>query len=220
MNVQEKEKQQRFIVQNIEGINATVKSVVKARDEYRAFIAKMNAEGTRDYSPDYVERAIMTAKGKYLEKSQAEYKSIEKSFAELLQLIQERDATLDLNNPALPGALMLIQSIGKGITFEQAVKINANFVHDQSALMALKAAYTANGNDNPGNIADVIYNVESVIAKLKDLAYKGIVQEGSINYFMTEFSKLAKLEGATAETMPDLQGAEAALRIAAGLPVA
>jgi len=151
-------------------------------------------------------------------KMQAAHKQIEKSLEELRGLYKDRDAVLDLDNPALTNALSLILSIGSGLSFEEAVKINANFIHDLSALRAIRAAYKARGVASPGGIDEMIYNADALIDKLKELSYQGLIQEGSINTFAFKLSSLAAHEGLTTEKMPDKLGEIAAIRAAAGLP--
>ena len=109
------------------------------------------------------------------------------------------DVAWTIVNPALTNALSLILSIGSGISFEEAVKINANFIHDLSALRAIRAAYKARGVASPGGIDEMIYNADALIDKLKELSYQGLIQEGSINTFAFKLSSLAAREGLTTE---------------------
>ncbi|MEI7847933.1 MAG: hypothetical protein WCK35_19185 [Chloroflexota bacterium] len=219
MNPQEKERAQKFIVQNIEGITAAIKAAVTAKDEYRKEVNRLTLEG-KEYTPEYKERQLQDLKNRITVRMQNVSVDMGKRLDELKMLLQERDSVLDLNNPALPAALLLIQSIGGAMTFDQAIKINANFIHDQSALTAMAAAYQAQNKENAGNIQALRYNTEDVINNLKTLAYRAFMQEGSINTFAFELSKFAKLEGTTTEALPDQQSAVDSMRYAAGLPVA
>ena len=216
MNTVEKEKQQRFILQNIGGIASAIQSIVSAKDAYRQKLNDL-AVGRNDFSKDYLDRQIDQVKQDWAAKMQAANTDMKKRFEELRGLLHDRDNVLDLSNPALTNALSLIQTLGSSLTFEQAIKINANFVHDQSALRMLQDAYKAQSVVSPGNIDAMIYNADSSIDNLESLAYQGLVQDGSINFFASAFSKLAALEGMTTETMPDEQGDLEAIRAAAGL---
>lgn len=219
MNLQEKERAQKFITQNLKGIEAVISGAVKSKDEYRANVRKYTVEG-QEYTQDYKEKVLQDLKNKFAVRLQGIYQDILSRLDQLKNLIHDRDSVLDLNNPALSAALILIDAIGEKMTFEQAVKINANFLHDQSALSAIQAAYKAKGMDNPGNIQAWIYNADSVIESLKRSAYESFMQDGSINYFAVAVNKLATLEGTTIEAAPDQQGVTDAIRAAAGLPVA
>lgn len=218
MTSEEKAKQQRFIVQNLQGIETKIKDLVGVKDKFRAKVNDLTLHGSEMYSPDYVEKELTRLAADLAAQMDAANTDVVRRLEELRGLIAERDAVLDLSNPALTNALALISTIGGGLSFDQAVKINANFVHDQSALRSLKAAYQAKGLTNAGAIDSLLYSADDVIDNLEDLAYKGLVQDGSINTFANALSKLAALEGLMTERMPDVQGAEAALRAAAGLP--
>jgi len=216
MNTIEKEKQQKMILQNLGGIESKIQSIVSAKDAYRQKLNDL-ATGQTDFSKDYLDRQTDQVKQDWAAKMQAANTDMKNRFEELRGLLHDRDSVLDLSNPALTNALSLIQTIGSNLTFEQAVKINANFVHDQSALRALRDAYKAQSVVVPGNIDAMIYDTDSSINNLENLAYQGLVQDGSINTFASAFSKLAALEGMTTEAMPDQQGDLEALRAAAGL---
>lgn len=219
MNTIEKEKQQKSIVQNLGGIDLAVKAAVTAKDGYRAKIQDLTQHGTKTYTQEHIEQAMNKIKSDMAASMVTVSQDIAKRLDELGKLIHERDAVLDLSNPALSNALSLIQTIGGGLTYEDAVKINANFTHDQSALNAIRAAYKARGVVSTGKIDSLIYNADEVINGLKELAYQAFVQDGSINFFADKLGKLVSLEGTTIETLPDMQGADEAMRRAAGLRV-
>ncbi len=218
MDAIEKYKQQRMIVQNLQGIDFALKAAVTIKNASRAKISDLNANGTRTYSPEVVSKEIAKAKADILAQMTAVNTDMVKRLEELRTLLHDRDAVLDLSNPALSNALSLISTIGAGLKFEEAVKINANFIHDQSALNALKAAYQAHGVVSPGNIDALRYDTDSVIDNLKVLAFEGLVQDGSVNTFAGALSKLGALEGTTIEKVPDQQGELNSFRAAAGLP--
>lgn len=218
MNTQEKEKVQKMIVQNLEGIDRANKAAVTAKNAFREKL-KALALLDKDYSQEYMEKELIKLKSDIVEKMVSVNKDIAARFEDLRIMYHDRDAVLDLGNPALPGALSLIATIGGNLTHSQAVKINANFLHDQSALDAIFTAYKSHGVVFNGNIEKLIYNADAKVDELKKLAYEAFVQEGSLNTFANVLSKLAALEGATVESLPDLQGANDAMRLAAGLPV-
>ena len=217
MNTEEKEKQQRMIVQNLKGIEFVVAEAVKVKDAFRAKMRDLNMHGTATYSQEYLEKEIQKTKNNHAAVMATTNDQIEKRLDELLVFIRDRDAALDLGNPALTNALALIQTVGAGLSHDRLVKINANFVHDQSALSAIRDAYKAKGITNGGGIDGLIYDVQARIDKLKNLAIDGLLRDGSINYFSTELSKLATLEGTTVENLPDVQAANMAFRRGAGL---
>ena len=219
MNTIEKENQQKKIVTNIKGIETATVEAVKVKDAYRATLRDLNMRGTQTFSHEYLEKEIVRIKGDFAAKMTAVNDNMVKRLDELQTLIHDRDSALDLGNPALNSALALIQTIGSSLTHEQAVKINANFMHDQSALNAIRAAYEARGVTDSGKIDGLIYDLESEIDKLKELAYAGFVQEGSINAFANRLARLATIEGVTIEKSPDVQGLDDAWRRGAGLRV-
>jgi hypothetical protein len=216
MNAEEKAKQQRFIVQNLGGIETQIKALVTTKDAFRAKVNDLTMNGSKDWSPEYVEKELVRVKADIQAKMVTANTDMVKRLEELRGLLRDRDSVLDLS-PALGAALSLIQTIGAGLTYDQATMIQANFIHDQSGLRALRDAYKAQGVVSPGAIDGLIYNADSVIDNLKVLAYQGLVQDGSINTFATALSKLAALEGLTVESTPDQAGVMAAVRKAAGL---
>ena len=219
MNVQEKEKQQKMIVQNIKGIESATAAAVTVKDTFGKKLKDLTMHGSQTYSQEFLEKEIQKVKSDFAAKMTTVNDDIANRLEELRTLIHDRDSVLDLSNPALTSALSLIQTIGSGITYEQATKINANFIHDQSSLTAIRDSYKARGVSNAGKIDSLIYNVEEVIEGLKKLAYDGFVRDGSINTFSAKLGKLATLEGTTVETLPDVQGFNDSVRRGAGLPV-
>ena len=219
MNAIEKEKAQKMIVQNLKGIESATKTAVTEKNASLAKIKDLTMNGTRDYSPEYVEKEIVKVKADLQAKMTMANTDIAKRLEELRTLLHDRDAVLDLSNPALTNALSLIQTIGSALKFEEAQKINANFLHDQSSLRAFRAAYLSRGVVSPGNIDALIYNADQTIDNLKELAFQGFVQDGSVNFFATKLDILARLEGTSVEKIPDEQGAMDAIRRSAGLPV-
>jgi hypothetical protein len=216
MNTQEKEKQQKLIVLTIQGIEFAVKKAVSTKDTFRAKIEELSLPNEM-YSDNYLETEISKEKKAYSAQMQKAYDDMVERLEQLRNLIHDRDVVLDLGNPAMTNALSLIQTVGGNLTYEEAVQINANFVHDQSALRALQSAYKRHGLVSPGNIDNMIYDLNSTIDNLKELAYHSFVQEGSLNYFAGKFSKFAKLEGQTIESTPDNAGVIEAMRAGAGL---
>jgi hypothetical protein len=211
------EKAQRMIIQNLTGLELTIKNIVTGRDTYRQTLNKLAVQGG-DYSQEYLERTITKTKSDYAAKMQAANTDIIARLEELRGLYVDRDSVLDLNNPAMQSALLSISTIGGALKFDRAVKINANFIHDQSSLMHLRDAYLAHDLNNAGNIDALIYNANDVIDDLEKLATDCLIYDGSINTFANKLSKLAALEGLTIEKVPDQQGALSAMRAAAGLP--
>lgn len=218
MNTQEKEKSQKIIVITLQSIDLAVQKAVKAKDEYRDRLEKLFSHGTETYSTQYLEKEVEKIKGEIITTMQSSYAGVVKLLEDLRTYIHDRDSVLDLSNPALQTGLNLIQTIGASLTYEEALKINANFIHDQSALKTLRSAYRAQGVPGGGGDIDaMIYDADEVIDNLKKLAYHGLLQDGSINYFASKLSKLAKLEGTTVEELPDQKGSIEAMRQAAGL---
>jgi hypothetical protein len=215
MNTAEKEKQQKVISLIIEGINFQVQKIVGARNEYREAINKLTAQNDT-YNQEYIERKNREAKDGFQGKMQTMYTDMVGRLEQLRKLVHDRDLVLDLSNPALTNALSLIQAIGGDLSYEEAVKINANFVNDQSGLRAIRAAYKSHGVLSQGNIDEVIYNIDDKINRLLDLAEAGTVMDSTMNGFSSEFSKLAALEGVTVEATADMVGADNAAWRAAG----
>ena len=219
MNVQEKEKQQKMIVQNIKGIESATAAAVTVKDTFGKKLKDLTMHGSQTYSQEFLEKEIQKVKSDFAAKMTTVNDDIANRLEELRTLIQDRDSVLDLSNPSLGNALNLIQVIGSALTYESAQQINAGFLHDLSALRAIRTAYQSRGATNTGKIDDLIYNADEVIEGLKTLAYDGFVRDGSINFFAGKLSKFAALEGATVEALPDMQGVNDSFRRGAGLPV-
>lgn len=217
MNVEEKAKQQKVINGLISGVEFAVKQAVAAKDDFKAKFQDLNAHGTQVYSQYEVERRMNELKNVIAAKMQTANKDMAERLENIRTLIKERDAVLDLSNPAMGAALSLIQTIGSSLSYDEAMKINANFIHDQSALRALKAAYQAHDGASFGDIDSMIYDINSVIDNLKELAEDALIRDGSINFFASKFAKFSELEGVTTEKLPDLAGFDEAIRAGAGL---
>lgn len=223
MNTIEREKQQRVISVIIEGIEFKIKGIVDARDEYRKAKNDLSKSGSEVYSQIYLDRKTKEINENYKSKMQTKHDELVNSLEQLRQLIKERDSALDLANPALGAALLVIQTLPTDPdrifeTHDQAQRINANFT-DQASLRALQSAYKARGLNSPGGINEMIYNVDDTINNLIDLAEAGTLMDSTMNGFAGKFAKFAALEGIATESTPDMVGAEEAFWRGAGLPM-
>lgn len=217
MNTIEKENQQQKITQNIKGIETATIAAIKSRDAHVEAMTQLTMHGRETFSAEYVDREMQKKKVEFYSQMQQAYKGVENRLEELRTLLHDRDAVLDLTNPALTNALMLIQSTNGNPSHEQAIQINENFRYDQSALRALYSAY---GGRDLGNIGKMMYNLDETIDALQELARVGITQDGgSINFFANKFAQFAKIEGVTTEKTPDNRGYDDSIRRAAGLSV-
>ncbi len=216
MNTIEKENQQQKITQNIKGIETATNAAIKSRDAHAEAMKQLTMHGRETFSAEYVDREMQKKQVEFYSQMQQAYKGVETRLEELRTLLHDRDAVLDLTSLALTNALMLIQSTSGNPSHEQAVQINQNFRYDQSALRALYSAY---GGRDLGNIGEMMYDLDETIEALKKLAFAGIVQDGSINFFANKFAQFAKIEGVTTEKTPDNRGYDDSIRRAAGLSV-
>ena len=214
MNVQEKATQQKYIQSNLTGLGAIVTKLVQARDGHAEQLTAFTMNGSRQYTAEYIERETMNIKARFAVKMAETFKDIETRLENLRKLLAARDEVLDLTNPALNTALVLIQAADGAPTHEQAAAIHENFRYDQQALAAIFSAY---GQKDLGGIGKMIYNRDEVIAGLKELANNCTVKEGSVNYFASKLAKLAAIEGVELEPNPDERGTMEAMRIGAGL---
>lgn len=219
MNTLEKEKQQKLIIQNLEGIDFATKAAVKVKDAHRAKMLDLTMNGAKTYSANNVEIQMNKAKDEFDAKMVSVNNDIVKRLDELQKLINDRDSVLDLSNTGLTNALSLIQTVGAGLSYEDCQKINLYFQHDLSALRAIRAGYLSHGIAANGNIDDLIYDIDYIVANLKELALNGFVRDGNINFFAFKLSEFGKLEGATIEKTPDPQGFEDAISRGAGLKI-
>ena len=216
MNSQEKVKQQKMIQQNLEGINRAISNLVASKNTYRG--VKVEIEKQQDtYSPEFLANKTIEEEKKYLNQCQLAYDDFVKRLEELRSLINERDAELDLENPALSNALKLIEISGNELGYENIRKINSTFVHDQSSLKALQAVYKTRGITNTFGLDSQIYDVNSKIDFLEKLAEDSIVRQGSLNYLASELKKIADIEGQELVATPDEQGFLETMRKGAGL---
>lgn len=216
MNTIEKENQQQKITQNIKGIETATIAAIKSRDAHAEAMKQLTMHGRETFSAEFLDREMQKKQVEFYSQMQQAYKGVEARLEELWTLLRDRDAVLDLTNPALTNALMLIQATSGNPSYEQAIQINQNFRYDQSTLRALYSAY---GGRDLGNIGEMMYDLDETIEALKKLAFAGIVQDGSINFFASKFAKFAKIEGVTTEKTPDNRGYDDSIRRAAGLSV-
>lgn len=214
MNVQEKATQQKYIQSNLIGLGAMVKRLVQDRDGHAEQLTALTMYGTQQFKAEYIEAETSKIKSRFAVKMAETYKDIETRLENLRKLLAARDDVLDLTNPALNTALVLIQAANGAPTHEQAAQINENFKHDQKALAAIFSAY---GQKDIGGIGKMIYNRDEVIDGLKELANNCTVKEGSVNYFASKLAKLAAIEGVELEPNPDERGTMEAMRRGAGL---
>ena len=213
MNVQEKAQQQKVIQSVLTGLGAVIAKLVKDRDANAAQLQDLNMNGGKQFSQEYLEKEMQRVKVNFSVKMTEVYKDIETRLENLRKLITERDAVLDLTNPAFQTALTLIQAVGEP-SLEQAAQINQNFRYDQKSLNAIFSAY---GKKDLGGIMGMMYEVNSKIDELKELANNCTVKEGSVNYFASRLAKLAAIEGVELVSNPDERGIMEAYRIGAGL---
>lgn len=216
MNTEKKQAQQANIHKSIKGIETAILKAVAMRENHFADIEKLMRE-SQTYTKEYIDLERQKKKDNFSAEMSGVHKDVEKRLEELRTLIHERDDVLDLANPAFIGAVTLIQAVKpENITHEQAQQINANFANDQKALSAIYAAY---GNRDLGNIGKMMYNADSAVNGMVELARTCFTGDGSVNQFAGKFSQLAQLEGATVEATPDQRGVMDAARKGAGLPV-
>lgn len=214
MNTQEKATQQKYIQSNLTGLGAMVTKLVQDRDGHAEQLTALTMNGSRQFTAEYIEAETSKLKSKFAVKMAETYKDIEARLENLRKLLAARDEVLDLTNPALNTALVLIQSANGAPTHEQAAQINENFKHDQKALAAIFSAY---GQKDLGGIGKMVYDRDEVIDGLKELANNCTVKEGSVNYFASKLAKLAAIEGVELEKTPDDRGVMEAFRKGAGL---
>ncbi len=214
MNTQEKATQQKYIQQGFTGLGAVIVKLVQDRDGNAAQLQTLNMHGTETYTQEYIEREMTRIKTNFSVKMAETYQDLETRLETLRKMISDRDAVLDLTNPALSTALALIQAAGGAPTHEQAAQINQNFRYDQSGIRAIYSAY---GQKDIGGIGKMMYNVDEVIDGLKVLANDCTIKEGSVNYFASKLSTFAAIEGVELPTTPDERGYDESFRKGAGL---
>ncbi|MDL1911528.1 hypothetical protein FBQ81_12700 [Chloroflexi bacterium CFX6] len=201
------------------GIEHTIKQVVKAKQTYKAELAKLG-EQKGDFSPDYIEHKNSELQGKYNQARATAYESITKTFEELQTVLEEKNGTLDLENPAWNNALKLIE-IGDGLDNETIEKINASFAHDIPALKALQAAYKAKGFTYDGGIGKQVYEIAPSFDELHKTAELVLIRGGgTIGTLARAVGKIAELEGHPFDTSPDPDAFMDAANIGAGLVAA
>jgi hypothetical protein len=216
MNAQERLKQQNIIKAVLEGIDRKTQEAVTVKNQFRKAMSDIEAQ-KKVFLPDEIERLTAKEKQSFVAKMQAMSDDISSRFDDLLKLINERDLSLNLDNPALGNALTLIAMSKNDLPFETKVQINSVFANDQSSLRALQSAYKSADVKSNAGLDGMIYNSSEVIGKLKEFAAQSFTPDGSLNFFGNEFSKLASLEGQVTVKMPDEQGFMQTMRTGAGL---
>lgn len=214
MNVAEKATQQKYIQSALIALGAMIGKLVKDRDAHAAALQGLNMHGMETYTVEYIERETMRMKSAFAVKMSEAYKEIETRLESFRKMINDRDAVLDLTNTALNTALVMIQAVDGAPAHEQAAQINQNFKHDQKALQAIYSAY---GQKDIGGIASMMYDVDSTVEGLKELANDCTVKEGSVNFFASRLAKIAALEGVELPKTPDERGYDESFRRGAGL---
>lgn len=204
MNVQEKQKQQQVIIGILQGIDFQLQQAVKRKLQFSAATKDLIEHGTATYSQEMVSKQIANTKVAYQTDISAIGAKIIASLESLRKLIAERDAVLDLTNPSLANALRLINESRGNLPFETMVQINNNFLHDQSALRALQAAYKS--QNLASNVDSLIYSADSTIDALEETVKDQFSLDGSVNYFSSQFAKFSALEGLKIDASLDQAG--------------
>ncbi|MGA2505106.1 MAG: hypothetical protein ABSG01_13530 [Anaerolineales bacterium] len=204
-------------------IEKILRKMAQARIDSRQAVAKLEASG-KDYNAEYVKNFIVPkieqAKDAFAALSQTSEEKVALLLADLQQLATEKQAKLDLSNPAWANALALIQLSGKDIDADTVRKINAQFANDQPALRALKQIYKNAGVLYDGGISDMLYEPEATFENLRNWEYHAFHEQGgSLNEFANAIRQVASKEGIDFPEQVDSVGADNAMRMAAGLPV-
>jgi hypothetical protein len=216
MDPEARKKQQNIIRAVIEGIDNKVKKAVDLKTQLRNALADIENKKAV-FLPAEIEKLINAAQSDYSSKLGSIGQEVNKSLDDLSLLINERDSELDLNNPALTNALNLIQTVGQQLPYETILKINENFSFDQPSLRVLQAAYKAANITGTGNLDEMIYSPGELIENMKKWVDLTFNQDGSLNHFSTQFSKIAFFEGQRVTLTPDEEGVYAAMRHGAGI---
>ena len=127
---------------------------------------------------------------------EAAYQRVGGLLRDLAQLAIEKHSRLNLVNPALANALILIQLSGKNIDGDTVRKINVQLTGDIPALKALKQIYKNTCVLYDGGLYQQIYKPEAQFEKLAEWNYHAFMQKGgSLNSLASIISKIAKLDG-------------------------
>lgn len=199
----EKEKLNVMIKNNLEWINDHLKKTAELKDKYRMEIEKLKK--SPDYSDTYIQNAIEKRKIELSTMLDEQKNHFLKQTKELRSLIRMREREFDLSDLALSNALAIIQASGKNLSYENQLKINDQFRHNQNALSTIRDIYVANGI-NPVHIEKLLISTDSMIDHYERLSSQTFALDGNLNNLAREVNNFAKIEGVEISTTPDENG--------------
>lgn len=198
-------------------INGVIKTVVKAKNEYRAKLAELASDQAASvYTADYIAALRRQAEADYRALRQSLYPDFVQALEGLYSFLSLSQANLDLSNPALSNALKMIEIAGASLDYETAQKINANFAGNQAALKAIQTLYKSAGCLD-GGIGKMVYSLSDAVSQIANTGNAVLNGDASINQLSGLVEKLAGMEGFSVEIAKDLEGVTEAARQGAGL---
>ncbi len=193
MNKQERQEQQKRIIDGIKGIEKMTGDIVKVLGEHSKAMQILSGQ-KNTYTPEYIKQETEKAGAALAGTMSKMRESMADRLGNLRELFRARDA-IDFSDPSLSNAIMFIKTMGDNLTHEQALQVNKAFAHDLSSLRALQTVYESVTFN--GDIDTMIYDPEAMIDKLDNAISNLADGKGSVYSFVSQLSKLAEFQGAS-----------------------
>jgi hypothetical protein len=216
MTREERERIQKLIKAYFSDIDFDIRKTVELRDAYQLKVEKIKR--LDDFHDEYKKAQILKAREE-LELMLAEKRDeINKNVRKVQNLIKQRDSSLDLNNQAFQSALLLIQTGGASLSYDDLTNIARTFEHDQKSLETLKSVFKNQGLTTKP-LDNLLYNAENLIDSIVRTSQHAFSVDGNLNGYAQAVNRLAKFENSEIQTLVDERSYMNNMRLAAGLPI-
>ena len=200
-------------------IQAAFKGVLEARAELKRATAKYL--NSRDqFSADYINQLIEREKSAANAAYSKYYDKAARALEKAKEAVLAGHAIVDLADPRLSNAILVIQASGAGIKYDTAASLVREFAGDQTALRLLQSVFSGVGANMDGGLSKMIYDPEAAFANATaEIRDHMLSAEGSINRAARAVAVIAKGEGVDFPEQFDPDEMYRGARKGAGLPV-
>lgn len=216
MTREEKERIQKTIKLIFEDVEFKLQKTVEIRDEYAAKISKI--KNNEDFSDSYKQGQLQKLREELRGVLEQKRDEINNSVRKIQAYIKERDSGLDLNSTEFQNALLLIQTGGASLSYDDLTNIANTFEHDQRTLQTLKSVFKNQGLTTKP-IDNLTYDADHLIDSIVRSSYPAFNPDGNLNGFAQAVNRLAKFENSAVKTLVDQTSFMNSVRLSAGLPV-
>ena len=171
------------------------------------------------FSADYINQLIEREKSAANAAYSKYYDKAARALEKAKEAVLAGHAIVDLADPRLSNAILVIQASGAGIKYDTAASLVREFAGDQTALRLLQSVFSGVGANMDGGLSKMIYDPEAAFANATaEIRDHMLSAEGSINRAARAVAVIAKGEGVDFPEQFDPGEIDRAARKGAGLP--